>query len=173
MYIHKNKRIQWWRKQLWCKYFIYLSRRTKGNIACQGLCKDLDDKFVAHLGDNVLRKDLLDYTKFQQSNYDAMILLCKVDEPSRFGIAELDKNNQTIKNIWKTKKSTSNLVVIGVYFLTPKIFDIIKKLKPSWRDELEITDALQSLINKGSKIEYDIVTGWWKDIGTPEDSSCK
>jgi len=86
---------------------------------------------------------LLDYTKkFQESNSDALILLCEVDDPSRFGVAELDQNKQTIKKIVeKPKNPTSNLAVIGVYFLTPKIFDIIKKLKPSWRDELEITDV--------------------------------
>jgi len=112
----------------------------KGISHAIGLCKDFikDDKFVVYLGDNVLRKDLLDYTKkFQESNSDAMILLCEVDDPSRFGMAELDKNNQTIKKITeKPKNPTSNLAVIGVYFLTPKIFDIIKKLKPSWRGEL-------------------------------------
>jgi len=118
-----------------------------------------------------LRKDLLDYTKkFQKSNSDAMILLCEVDDPSRFGMAELDKNNQTIKKIVeKPKNPTSNLAVIGVYFLTPKIFDIIKKLKPSWRGELEITEALQLLMDEGNTIEYDTITGWWKDTGTPED----
>jgi len=145
----------------------------KGISHAIGLCKDFikDDKFVVYLGDNVLRKDLLDYTKkFQQSNSDAMILLCEVDEPSRFGVAELDKNKQTIKKIVeKPKNPTSNLAVIGVYFLTPKIFDIIKKLKPSFRDELEITDALQLLMDEGNTIEYDVVTGWWKDTGTPED----
>jgi len=145
----------------------------KGISHAIGLCKDFikDDKFVVYLGDNVLRKDLLDYTKkFQKSNSDAMILLCEVDDPSRFGMAELDQNKQTIKKIVeKPKNPTSNLAVIGVYFLTPKIFDIIKKLKPSWRDELEITDALQLLMDEGNTIEYDTVTGWWKDTGTPED----
>jgi len=145
----------------------------KGISHAIGLCKDFikDDKFVVYLGDNILQKDLLDYTKkFQQSNSDAMILLCEVDEPSRFGVAELDKNKQTIKKIIeKPKNPTSNLAVIGVYFLTPKIFDIIKKLKPSWRNELEITDALQLLMDEGNSIEYDTVTGWWKDTGTLED----
>ena len=73
-----------------------------------------------------------------------MILLCEVDEPQRFGIAELDKDNPgKIKKIMeKPKDPQSNLAVIGIYFLTPKIFDIIDNLKPSWRGELEITDAL-------------------------------
>ncbi|WP_316507063.1 glucose-1-phosphate thymidylyltransferase [Nitrosopumilus sp.] len=138
------------------------------------LCKDFidDDKFVVYLGDNVLRKNLIDYTKkFQTSDSDAMILLCEVDEPQRFGIAELDKNKHgKIKKIMeKPKNPPSNLAVIGIYFLTSKIFDIIDNLKPSWRGELEITDALDMLMNQGNKIEYNTVTGWWKDTGTPED----
>jgi len=138
------------------------------------LCKDFinNDKFIVYLGDNILRKNLIEYTKkFQTSNSDAMILLCEVDDPQRFGVAELDPNNpgKIKKIIEKPKDSSSNLAVIGIYFLTPKIFEIIDNLKPSWRGELEITDALFILMNQGNKIEYDIVTGWWKDTGTPED----
>jgi len=138
------------------------------------LCKDFigNDKFIVYLGDNVLRKNLIDYTKkFQNLDSDAMILLCEVDEPQRFGIAELEAENPgKIKKITeKPKNSPSNLAVIGIYFLTPRIFDIIDNLKPSWRGELEITEALDMLMNQGNKIEYDIVTGWWKDTGTPED----
>jgi glucose-1-phosphate thymidylyltransferase len=138
------------------------------------LCKNFigHDKFIVYLGDNVLRKNLIDYTKkFETSDSDAMILLCEVDDPQRFGIAELDKKNPgKIKKIMeKPKDPPSNLAVIGIYFLTPKIFDIIDKLKPSWRDELEITDALDMLMNQGNEIKYDTVTGWWKDTGTPED----
>jgi len=137
------------------------------------LCKDFigDDRFVVYLGDNVLRKNLIDYTKkFSTSDCDAMILLCEVDEPQRFGIAQLDSEPGKIKKIMeKPKDPPSNLAVIGIYFLTPKIFDIIENLKPSWRGELEITDALQLLMDNGFRIEYDTVTGWWKDTGTPED----
>lgn len=138
------------------------------------LCKDFigNDNFIVYLGDNVLRKDLTDYTKkFQTSESDAMILLCEVNDPQRFGIAELDQDNHgKIKKIMeKPKDPPSNLAVIGIYFLSPKIFDVIDNLKPSWRGELEITEALDMLMNQGNKIEYDIVTGWWKDTGTPED----
>jgi len=160
-------------KKFGVKLSYIFQDKPQGIAHAIGLCKDFvnDEKFVVYLGDNVLRKDLLDYTKkFQESNSDAMILLCEVDDPSRFGMAELDKKNQTIKKIIeKPKNPTSNLAVIGVYFLTPKIFDIIKKLKPSWRGELEITEALQLLMDEGNTIEYDTVTGWWKDTGTPED----
>jgi len=138
------------------------------------LCKDFigNDNFIVYLGDNVLRKDLTDYTqKFETSDSDAMILLCEVDDPQRFGIAELDKDNpgKIKKIVEKPKDPQSNLAVIGIYFLSPSIFNIIDNLKPSWRGELEITDALDMLMNQGNKIEYDLVTGWWKDTGTPED----
>lgn len=150
--------------------YIYQDK-PKGISHAIRLCKDFikNDRFVVFLGDNILRTGLVGYTKkFQGSTADAMILLCEVDDPSRFGIAELDGNK--IKKIMeKPKNPPSNLAVIGVYFLTPKIFDIIDKLKPSWRGELEITEALQLLMESGNTIEYDTVTGWWKDTGTPED----
>ena len=153
--------------------YIYQDE-PKGISHAIRLCKDFigNDKFIVYLGDNVLRRNLIDYTKkFQSSNSDAMILLCKVNDPQRFGIAELDQNDsgKIKKIVEKPKVPPSDLAVIGIYFLTPKIFDIIDRLKPSWRGELEITEALQMLMDDGNKIEYDTVTGWWKDTGTPED----
>jgi len=152
--------------------YIYQDK-PKGISHAIRLCKEFvgQDKFVVYLGDNVLRKDLISYTKkFSSSTSDALILLCEVDDASRFGIAEIDKQNYKIKKISeKPKNSPSNLAVIGIYFLTPKIFDVIDQLKPSWRGELEITDALQMLLDNGNNIEYDTVTGWWKDTGTPDD----
>ena len=153
--------------------YIYQDK-PKGISHAIKLCKDFvgNDDFIVYLGDNVLRKDLTDYAnKFSSSDSDAMILLCEVDDPSRFGIAELDKNNpgKILQILEKPKNPPSNLAVIGIYFLTPKIFEIIDRIKPSWRGELEITDALHLLLEEGNKIEYDTVTGWWKDTGTPED----
>jgi glucose-1-phosphate thymidylyltransferase len=153
--------------------YIYQDQ-PKGISHAIRLCKDFigNEKFIVYLGDNVLRKNLIDYTKkFNLSNADGMILLCDVDDPQRFGIAELDNENpgKIKKIIEKPKVPPSNLAVIGIYFLSPKIFDIIDKLKPSWRGELEITDALDLLLKEENKIEYDTVTGWWKDTGTPED----
>ena len=149
--------------------YVYQDK-PKGISHAISLCKDFvnQDKFVVYLGDNVLRKDLVSYTeKFSSSNSDALILLCEVEDPSRFGVAQLD--NSKIKKITeKPKNSPSNLAVIGIYFLTPKIFGIIDNLKPSKRGELEITDALQMLLSVGI-VDYDTVTGWWKDTGTPED----
>jgi len=153
--------------------YIYQDE-PKGISHAIRLCKSFidNDRFIVYLGDNVLRKNLIDYTKkFQTSNSDAMILLCKVDDPQRFGIAELDKENlgKIKKIVEKPKNPPSDLAVIGIYFLTPKIFGVIDRLKPSWRGEFEITEALQMLMDDGDKIEYDTVTGWWKDTGTPED----
>jgi len=149
--------------------YVYQDK-PKGISHAISLCKDFvnQDKFVVYLGDNVLRKDLVSYTeKFSSSNSDALILLCEVDDPSKFGVAQLDGSK--IKKITeKPKDSQSNLAVIGIYFLTPKIFGIIDNLKPSRRGELEITDALQMLLSDGI-VDYDTVTGWWKDTGTPED----
>ena len=69
----------------------------------------------------------------------------------------------------KPKNPPTNLAVIGIYFFTPKIFEIIKKLKPSWRNELEITDALQLMLDNNEKISYETITNYWKDTGTVED----
>ncbi len=148
--------------------------RPRGISHAIGLCRDFvgDDRFIVYLGDNVLRRSLGDYTRrFSGSELDAMVLLCEVDDPRRFGIAELDGGSPgTIKRITeKPKDPASNLAVIGIYFLSPKIFGVIDDLKPSWRGELEITDALDLSLRRGQRIGYDTVTGWWKDTGTPED----
>ena len=152
--------------------YIYQDK-PKGISHAIKLCKDFvgNDKFIVYLGDNILRKGLVDYkNKFESSSTDALILLCKVDDPSRFGIAEIDSNSNLIKKIIeKPSEPKSDLAVIGVYFLTPKIFGIIDKLKPSARGELEITEALQLLMDENNSIQYETVTGWWKDTGTPED----
>ena len=158
-------------KKFGVKITYIFQDKPKGISHAIRLCKDFigKEKFVVYLGDNVLRAGLVNYTKkFASSKADAMILLCKVDDPSRFGIAELD-GKKIKKIVEKPKNPASNLAVIGVYFLTPKIFEIIDKLKPSWRGELEITDALQMMMDNGLTIQYDTVTGWWKDTGTPDD----
>ena len=150
--------------------YVYQDK-PKGIAHAISLCQDFigNEKFAVYLGDNILRTGLLSYVqKFENSFDDALILLSEVENPSQFGVAEIVEN-KIIKIIEKPKTPPSNYAVIGVYFLTPKIFEIIKTLKPSWRCELEITEALQSLMDAGFKIEHDYVTGWWKDTGTPKD----
>jgi glucose-1-phosphate thymidylyltransferase len=143
----------------------------KGIAHAISLCEDFigNDKFIVYLGDNILRTGLSSFVdKFQNSSSDAQILLAEVENPSQFGVVDI-KDNKILKIIEKPKDPPSNFAVIGVYFLTPKIFKIISELKPSWRGELEITEALQLLMDKGLNVEHDYVTGWWKDTGTPKD----
>jgi glucose-1-phosphate thymidylyltransferase len=150
--------------------YIY-QERPAGIAQAIGLCRDFagNDKFVVYLGDNILRGGISKFaTRFAESKSDALILLCEVKDPSRFGIATV-RGNHIEKIVEKPKNPESNLAVIGIYFLTPAIFGIIDNLRPSWRGELEVTEALQNLMISGRKIEYDYVTGWWKDTGTPED----
>jgi glucose-1-phosphate thymidylyltransferase len=135
------------------------------------LCEDFisNEKFLVFLGDNIIQKSINEFgIEFQKSNAAATILLCEVDNPSRFGIADVI-DGEIKKIIEKPKKPPTNLAVTGIYFLTPIIFDIIKRLKPSWRNELEITDALDMLLNEKFLITYKMITDYWKDTGTPED----
>jgi len=135
------------------------------------LCKEFvnNEKFLVFLGDNIIQKPITDFVEnFNKSDYDATVLLCEVDNPSRFGIADVE-NEKIVKITEKPKKPTSNLAVTGIYLLTPLIFEVIDNLKPSWRNELEITDALDNLLKQNDNIGYEIITDYWKDTGTPED----
>ena len=152
--------------------FIYIEQDfPKGIAHAVSLCKDFvgNEKFVVFLGDNIIQREINEYvSNFEKSNATASILLCEVSNPSQFGIAEI-KNNKIIKITEKPKNPQTNLAVTGIYFLTPYIFEIIKKLKPSWRNELEIADALQMLIEEEKEIIYGMITDFWKDTGTPDD----
>jgi len=129
-----------------------------------------DSPFIVYLGDNLLKGGITKFVKeFRQQNYDAMILLCKVENPQKFGVAEFTQNGKLVRLIEKPEKPPSNYALTGIYFLTPTIFKMIKKLKPSWRGELEITEALQLLIDNNYNVGYKKVEGWWKDTGTVED----
>jgi len=135
------------------------------------LCKEFvnNEKFLVFLGDNIIQKPITDFVEnFNKSDNDATVLLCEVDNPSRFGIADVE-NEKIVKITEKPKKPTSNLAVTGIYLLTPLIFEVIDNLKPSWRNELEITDALDNLLKQNDNIGYETITDYWKDTGTPED----
>ncbi len=151
----------------------YLSQEKPAGIAhAVGLAEDFvkDNIFVVYLGDNLLKGGISKCVQeFQQKNYDAMILLCKVESPQRFGVAEFDKKGNLIRLIEKPKKPPSSYALTGIYFFKPIIFKMIKRLKPSWRGELEITEAIQMLIDEGYTVSSKIVEGWWKDTGTIED----
>jgi glucose-1-phosphate thymidylyltransferase len=152
--------------------FTYIQQDSPKGIAhAISLCEDFVDneKFVVFLGDNIIQREINDYIlDFEKSDALASLLLCEVDNPSQFGIAEIE-NNKIIKITEKPKNPPTNLAVTGIYFLTPHIFEVIKKLKPSWRNELEIADALQILVEEDKKIIYGMITDFWKDTGTPND----
>jgi len=152
--------------------FTYIEQDSPRGIShAISLCKDFvnDEKFIVFLGDNIIQREINQYVKnFQKSNSAASLLLCEVKNPSQFGVAEI-KDNKIIKITEKPKTPKSNLAVTGIYFLTPYIFEVIKKLKPSWRNELEIADALQILIEEQKEIIYETITDFWKDTGTPDD----
>ena len=143
----------------------------KGIAHAINLCKDFigNEKFLTFLGDNIIQKSIQNVSKqFEESDDDATVLLCEVKNPEQFGIAIVTDNKIT-KIMEKPKNPPTNLAVTGIYFLTPKFFKIYSKLKPSWRNELEITDALQIMLDEQNKISFEMITDYWKDTGTPND----
>jgi glucose-1-phosphate thymidylyltransferase len=128
-----------------------------------------EDPFVVHLGDNLLKESIPTLSQeFTKSTADATVLLSRVKDPTRFGVVKIS-NGKIVKLVEKPKEFISDLALAGVYFFRPRIFGAIEKLKPSWRNELEITEAIQNLLDSGGKITYHEISGWWKDTGRPED----
>lgn len=129
-----------------------------------------NEPFCVYLGDNILKGGIREMTEdFESNSYDAGIALCPVERPERFGVAELDEHGNVVSLIEKPKVPKSNLALTGIYLLRPSIFPIIDRLKPSWRNELEITDAIENLRKSEKKVRAYLVNGWWKDTGRPED----
>lgn len=128
-----------------------------------------DEPFVMYLGDNILMKGIKYLVDdFKKSGRDAMVVLTRVKDPRIFGVAVVDKG-RLMKVLEKPKEPPTDLAITGIYMFTPLIFDIIHRLKPSRRGELEITDAIQMLLDEKYNVGYDMVDGWWKDTGKPED----
>jgi len=137
-----------------------------------GLCRDFtcSDSFVVYLGDNLLQYGIRKYVEeFLRENYDAYVLFKEVEDPSRFGVAKFNEHKQLIGFIEKPKIPPSKYALVGVYMFKPVVFNIIKDLKPSWRGELEITDALQIMLDRGYNVGYSFVNGWWIDTGKKDD----
>jgi len=144
----------------------------KGIAQAVGLCAEYagSQDFVVCLGDNLLKGGIRRYVEeFADSNYDAMILLCEVKKPQLFGVARFDQDGKLIGLVEKPKTPPSPYALTGIYFFRPVIFDMIRRLKPSWRGEFEITEAIHLLVADGYNVGHYIVSGWWKDTGTPED----
>jgi glucose-1-phosphate thymidylyltransferase len=125
--------------------------------------------FVMYLGDNLLADGLRGLVAtFRADEPDALILLTPVDDPQSYGVAELD-GERIMRLIEKPKDPPSNLALVGVYLFAPPIFEAARALEPSWRGELEITEAIQGLIDDGRKVQSEVVSGWWKDTGQLAD----
>ncbi len=128
-----------------------------------------DSRFVMYLGDNLIRDGIVDLVReFDRSGPDAMILLAHVLEPERFGVAELD-GDRVVRLVEKPQSPKSDLALVGVYLFSPAVHDAIDKIDYSERGELEITDALQRMIDEGRRVEPHIISGWWKDTGRLDD----
>ncbi len=128
-----------------------------------------EDPFVMYLGDNLLQGGISDLVEaFRASSPDALILLTPVTDPENYGVAELD-GDRVVSLQEKPPQPKTDLALVGVYMFTAGIHDAARAIEPSARGELEITDAIQYLVDQGKRVEPHIVEGWWKDTGRLED----
>jgi len=128
-----------------------------------------DEPFVMYLGDNILKSGIKSLVEeFKEKRPNSLILLTEVPDPRLFGVAEL-KDGKVVRLVEKPKKPMSNLALVGVYMFDSHIFEAVKAIRPSWRNELEITDAIQYLVDNGYEVHPHLVSGWWKDTGKIED----
>jgi glucose-1-phosphate thymidylyltransferase len=126
------------------------------------------DPFVMYLGDNLLNRGITQFVEaFDREKPAAQILLTRVPDPQMFGVAELE-GGRVVRLVEKPKEPKSDLALVGVYMFGPEVFASVKRIKPSFRNELEITDAIQDLIDRSLDVRPHLVEGWWKDPGKLE-----
>ncbi|REF35085.1 glucose-1-phosphate thymidylyltransferase [Thermasporomyces composti] len=129
-----------------------------------------DEDFVMYLGDNFIVGGITPLVdEFRATRPDAQILLQHVPNPSAFGVVELDENGRVVGLEEKPKQPKSDLALVGVYMFTPVIHQAVRKIEPSWRGELEITHAIQWLVDQGYDVRSTVISGYWKDTGNVED----
>ena len=157
-------------KEFGLRHLNYTYQEGEGGIAeALSLAEYFVDgePMVVILGDNIVEKSIKSAVdNFREQGSGAKILLKRVEDPQRFGVAELD-SNRVVNIVEKPKEPESDLIVTGIYMYDPSVFDFIKKLEPSQRGELEITDVNNLFIGRGN-MTYEILDGWWTDAGTFE-----
>lgn len=155
-------------KEFGLKHIHYTYQEGEGGIAeALRLAEDFaaGDKIVVILGDNIIEKSIKSAVDdFRKQPKGAKVLIKKVEDPERFGVAEL-KGDKIVSIEEKPKKPKSDYAVTGIYMYDPDVFDIVKTLKPSKRGELEITDVNNAYLKRG-ELSYGILDGWWTDSGT-------
>jgi len=128
-----------------------------------------DDRFIVYLGDNYIHGGMRDFVKkFASNGAAAQILLSREKDPTRFGVAVVEQD-RIVRLVEKPRVPPSDLCIVGVYAFGPAIFEAIAHTPPSARGEVEITDAIQWLIDAGLTVNWAEVRGWWKDTGKPDD----
>ena len=149
----------------------YIAQHAPLGLAhCVLIAQDFlgDDRFVMYLGDNMLEQGLADLiagNEATQNTPNAQILLTPVDNPSAFGVAELDAAGNVVNLAEKPKNPRSNLALVGVYIFDQSIHKAVRAIKPSSRNELEITDAISWLIHNNYRVTHRLLEGWWIDTG--------